>query len=227
MAEGWIKLHRKISDNPLWTSEPFTKGQAWVDLILLANYKRSFFFKRGIKIEVDVGQCAWSELALSKRWKWSRNKVRKFLKVIEKEQQIEQQKNNVTQIVTILNYKEYQEKGTPKGTPKGHQKDTSKEFIKNRKEIYMREFEKSKNTKYKEFVDYLFGKNMLERPLHGVLSIEQQLTEEQFVKVMDRCNEKNKKIGHILTKIENDPKYYKGKKSLYRTLLNWIEDRFV
>ena len=34
---GWIKLWRKFVDDPLWTSEPFTKGQAWVDLLLLAQ----------------------------------------------------------------------------------------------------------------------------------------------------------------------------------------------
>lgn len=51
--EGWIKLHRKLSDNPLWTCEPFTKGQAWVDLILLANHEYNYFYKRGIKIEVQ------------------------------------------------------------------------------------------------------------------------------------------------------------------------------
>ena len=39
MNQGWIKLHRTLQDNKLWYSEPLTKGQAWVDLILLANHK--------------------------------------------------------------------------------------------------------------------------------------------------------------------------------------------
>lgn len=25
MMEGWIKIYRKISENPLWTCEPFTR----------------------------------------------------------------------------------------------------------------------------------------------------------------------------------------------------------
>jgi len=124
---GWIKLYRKLTENSLWTCETFTRGQAWVDLILLTNYKDSFFYKRGVKINVRSGQCAWSELALSDRWGWSRSKVRKFLNDLEKEQQIIQQKNNVTQIVTIVNYNQYQGKKTTDDTPKGQQKDTSKE----------------------------------------------------------------------------------------------------
>jgi len=127
--DGWVKIHRQMSENDLWTCEPFSRGQAWVDMILLANHKPNFFYKRGVKVNVERGQLAWSELALSERWKWSRNKVRKFLKDLEKEHQIEQQKTNVTQVVTIKNYDKFQEKDTKqntKRTPKGHQKDTNK-----------------------------------------------------------------------------------------------------
>jgi hypothetical protein len=125
--EGWISLHRKISENPLWTCEPFSRGQAWVDLILLANHKDGYFYKRGVKIDLLKGQLAWSEVALSDRWSWSRSKVRKFLNDLEKEQQIEQQKNNVTQVITIKNYCFYQEKGQQKDskrTAEEQQKDT-------------------------------------------------------------------------------------------------------
>jgi hypothetical protein len=143
--EGWIKIHRKLSENPLWQCEPFTRGQAWIDLILLTNHEGNFFYKRGVKIDVKRGQCGWSELALSKRWQWSRSKVRKFLKELEKEQQIIQQKSNVTQIITVINYEKYQEKGQQKDTkrtPKGQQKDTNKndKNDKNEKENNIPEF---------------------------------------------------------------------------------------
>jgi len=158
--EGWIKLHRKLQDNPLWTSEPFTKGQAWVDLILLTNHSYSFFYKRGVKIEVDRGQCARSEVELSDRWKWSRSKVRKFINDLEKEQQIKQQKTNVTQILTIVNYDEYQKKEQQseqqkdtKRTPKEHQKDTYKNVKKEKNE---------KNEKESLFIDWwnIYGKKI-------------------------------------------------------------------
>lgn len=126
MAEGWIKLHRKILDNQLWICEKFTRGQAWVDLILLANHEYGFFYKRGIKIELQRGQVGWSELALSARWMWSRTKLRKFLKELEKEQQIIQHKSKVTQVITIINYNSYQINDTTNKTTKEQQKDTNK-----------------------------------------------------------------------------------------------------
>ena len=108
--QGWIKLHRSILENPFWGCEPFARGQAWIDLLLLANYERSFFFKRNVKVEVVRGQVARSEVELADRWKWSRTKVRKFLNDLEKEQQIIQHKTNVTQLITIVNYEKYQQK---------------------------------------------------------------------------------------------------------------------
>lgn len=107
--EGWIKLYRQLLDNPLWSCEVFSRGQAWVDLLLLANFDRSFFYKRGVKIEVERGQVARSEVELADRWRWSRTKVRSFLKHLEKEQQIIQQKTNVTQVVKIINYELFQQ----------------------------------------------------------------------------------------------------------------------
>ena len=93
--------------------------------------------------------------------------------------------------------------------------------------FYDNQIQKTTNEKYHAFVKYLFGENMLKKPLSGVLSITDQLTADEFEKVMEACERKNKKIGDMLTKIENDKKYYKGKTSLYRTLLNWVEDRFI
>ena len=45
---GWVKIHRKIISNPLWSSEPFDKARAWIDLIILANYEAGFIMVRGI-----------------------------------------------------------------------------------------------------------------------------------------------------------------------------------
>lgn len=128
-TKGWIKLHRGICDNPIWQSEPFSRGQAWVDLLLLANHKDSYFYKRGNKVNVLRGQVGRSEVELSDRWRWSRSKVRKFLNDLKKEQQIEQQKTSVTQILTIINYDKYQEKEQQKDsrkTAEEQQKDTYK-----------------------------------------------------------------------------------------------------
>lgn len=114
-------------------------------------------------------------------------------------------------------------------------KDKDKEKDKEKKYIYnafydseLSKIDKEKNDgRYQTLVEYLFGKNKTEDKLAGVLSIQKQLSFKQFEIVMEKCDANKVKLGDILTKMENDPKYYKGKKSLYLTLLNWIDSRFV
>lgn len=134
MNNGWIKLHRQLQENPIWTSHPFTPGQAWVDLLMLANHDEKYILVRGIKIPITRGQVGWSEVRLATKWKWSRTRVRNFLNLLEKEQQIEQQKNNVSLVISIVNYKKYQLKEDSKpsskvdsrSTAEVQQKDTNK-----------------------------------------------------------------------------------------------------
>jgi hypothetical protein len=121
-AEGWIKLYRKLMINDLWIKEPFTRGQAWVDLLLLANHKDGFIRIRGIKIPVLRGQVGWSERKLGDRWKWSRGKVKRFISELQNEKQIDPQKNNETSIITIVNYDLYQE-NRPQNEPQNERQE--------------------------------------------------------------------------------------------------------
>jgi len=105
---GWIKLHRKITENPLYFSEPFNRSMAWIDLLLLANHSENYFFKRGIRVDVNIGQIGYDLDSLAKRWKWSRGKVERFILMLEKDSQVVRQKTNVTTLISIVNYKEYQ-----------------------------------------------------------------------------------------------------------------------
>jgi hypothetical protein len=109
LHRGYIKLYRRVQDNKLWTAEPFTRGQAWIDLIMLANYKDGYIRVRGNRVDIRRGQVGWSQVQLSERWKWSRGKLRRFLDELETDHQIVQQKNFVTSIITIVNYDTYQE----------------------------------------------------------------------------------------------------------------------
>lgn len=72
---SWVKLYRGITSNDLWFSEPFTKAQAWVDLILLASRDGTI-----------TTTYAW----LTERWKWSsKSKTYAFLHFLESEGMIE------------------------------------------------------------------------------------------------------------------------------------------
>jgi len=116
-------LHRQIAENELWFAEPFTKGQAWIDLVLFANHKDGSFWVRGVEVKIKRGQLGWSEVTMAKRWTWSRDKVRRFLKWLETRQQIEQQKvAKITTIITICNYDRFQNDTTDDTTDR-QQKD--------------------------------------------------------------------------------------------------------
>ena len=148
---GWIKIHRQIMDNPLYFSEPFSRTQAWIDLLLLANHKENYFFKRGIKVTVSIGQVGYDIDSLGKRWQWSRGKVERFILHLEKDGNVVRQKNNVSTLISIVKYSEYQSdskaKDKPNDKPNGHQivkqTDTNKneKNEKNEKEIIQSEFD--------------------------------------------------------------------------------------
>lgn len=140
MTSGYIKLYRQLEENHLWTAEPFTKGQAWVDLLLMANYETSKFTVRGIWVTVNPGQLARGERFLAKRWSWSRIKTRMFLDWLEIEQQIKQEKNRVITVISIVNWEQYQGNSTTDRTTDrtterpqiGQQKDQYKNVKKNK-----------------------------------------------------------------------------------------------
>jgi hypothetical protein len=113
---GWICLHRKLQQSTIWDLEPFSYGQAWVDLLLSANHKPGTILVRGVFFKVQRGQVGVSEYTLAKKWKWSRGKVRRFLEWLETEGQVVLQKNNVTSLVTIVKYDDYQHSGTASDT---------------------------------------------------------------------------------------------------------------
>lgn len=138
---GWIKLSRQLSSNDLWLGEAFTRGQAWVDLLMLTNHSDGFIRVSGQKIIINRGQCGWSQLRLSERWKWSRGKTKRFFNELENERMIELKTNNRNTIVTICNYSKFQsanvDDGTPDDTPDdttdGHQTDIKQYTKKNDK----------------------------------------------------------------------------------------------
>jgi hypothetical protein len=90
---------------------------AWIDMLLIANHSDNYFFKRGIRVEVKTGQIGYDLDSLAKRWKWSRGKVERFILMLENDNQVVRQKTNVTTLISIVNYKEYQCDGKPNDKP--------------------------------------------------------------------------------------------------------------
>ena len=82
--------------------------QAWIDLLLLANHKRSSLFVRGNEVICDRGQVARSADTFAKRWKWNKRTVFKFISDLEKRGMVTLQKSPVITVITIVKYDYYQ-----------------------------------------------------------------------------------------------------------------------
>lgn len=71
---------------------------------------------KGQIVELKRGQQARSEVTLSKEWKWSRGRVRRFLNQCENDGMIECKSTHLTSIITICNYDSFQSCDTADGT---------------------------------------------------------------------------------------------------------------
>ena len=107
MSKGWISLHRKIQCHWLWDDKPFSKGQAWIDLLLLANHADKKFLLGNELIDCKAGSFITSELKLMERWGWGKTKTRAFLDVLQKDGMITKKTDRKKTTITIENYSVY------------------------------------------------------------------------------------------------------------------------
>lgn len=125
MAIGYIKLYRQLQDCWIWIDEEeperFTRGQAWIDLLLFANHKdKKIRFNNGFKI-IKRGQYLTSKRKLAERWRWNRRTVDKFLSLLELDEMITTECTTTHTLITIVNYEVYQGDGAQSAPPSAPQ----------------------------------------------------------------------------------------------------------
>ncbi len=127
MDKGWISIHRKIREcDIIWDDKPFSRGQAWIDLLLLANHEDKEILFNGTYTKIERGQRLTSIRKLSEAWGWSRTKTGKFLKELEKAEMLTVKSDTKKTLITIVNYALYQDCDTTEEPPKSHRKATEK-----------------------------------------------------------------------------------------------------
>lgn len=106
---GYIKLHKCIRHNWLWTDEePFDKRSAWIDLLLLASWKDEKRLYGGKLIEFKRGNVHVSLTELASRWKWHRTTVSRFLRLLESDGMVKVNATTHGTTITIVNWDLYQ-----------------------------------------------------------------------------------------------------------------------
>ena len=122
---GWIKIFREIQNNWVWNEKPFSKGQAWIDLIILAKRKDEKFMSKSHMINGKRGCVYKSIQELSNRWGWDRKKATRFLRGLEEDKMITVNTTSNGTTIRIEKYDDFQGNGTTKGQQKGNKRTTN------------------------------------------------------------------------------------------------------
>jgi hypothetical protein len=106
MAEGWIKIHRKLLESYIMRDPVVFK--VWLHILLNVTHKPFEVMFKGDKVLLQPGQWTFGRRQLSRECGVSEMQARRALKVLEKNQQINQQKSNRCSLLTVINWSKYQ-----------------------------------------------------------------------------------------------------------------------
>ena len=196
--QGWIKIHRDLLDNELWSDKPFTKGQAWVDLLLLANHKDKNVLIGSHTEMVERGSFITSELKLMERWGWGRKKVKLFLNFLESQKMIERNANNKRTAITIVNYGFYQDCDLPKEQQK-NSKRTAKEQQRDSTGTAKEHKQERMNERMKEYIDT--NVSIKQHSIQSIIDAWNQL-EPYGIKMIYRINPGSKRCTSLIALLE-------------------------
>ena len=114
--KNYILLNREIRDHWIWEDKPFSKGQAWIDLLLRARFKDGKELYRGELVDRKRGTVYCSMSYLAKEWGWNIKTVKRFLTLLENEQMVTVVSTHRGTSITIENYNKHQLSGSDECT---------------------------------------------------------------------------------------------------------------
>lgn len=170
MAQGWISIHRQLQKHWIWKDKPFSKGQAWIDLIMLANYEDKKIPYKGEVITCERGTVNLSISVLAERWGWGREKTRNFLRLLEADKMVTVNATRHRTTITIENYIFYNNKPSTKPTTNRQQIDITNNINNNNigrftpptvKEVAVYCQERGNSISPEAFVDYYSSKGWM------------------------------------------------------------------
>ena len=229
--KGWIKLHRKVLDCWIWQDKPYDKARAWIDLLLLAMHRDKKMIVENEFMIIPRGSFMTSILKLSERWGWSRNKVIRFLNVLESEQMLNTKRTPKGTLVTIVKYEQYQLHDTTNDTTNDTTKSTTDDTLdgtmnettdelqnKNIKNIYKNDkeyitetvdFEKAWNNTFDRYPKKRKGANSKQNWMRRILAVPEDDREQLAIDIFQAIGlyiEQYKKDKPEDTKFDYIPK---------------------
>lgn len=161
---GWIKLHRKILDNPIVCRDSDYLA-VWTYLLLNATHKEYSAVFSGQKITLLPGQLITGRKSISEQFNISESKVQRILKAFENDRQIEQQTSNKNRIISILSWVEYQDVEQQNEQPVNNKRTTTEQQVNTNKNVKNLRTKELKNKDIKDntaFSDYTENDSLIE-----------------------------------------------------------------
>lgn len=104
---GWIKLHRKLLDSPIWGSPGLVTF--WIWCLMKANTSKKYtFYFNSTEVTLKPGQFITGRKIAAEETGISECSVRKYFKILEKQKMIKRKVTNRYTLVTIVNWGNYQ-----------------------------------------------------------------------------------------------------------------------
>ncbi|WP_216602378.1 hypothetical protein [Ruegeria sp. HKCCD6109] len=122
---GTVNISRKIWRHSAFKPEPFTEREAWMWMVMEASYKPRQKPVGDIWVDLERGQLASSVRFMCDAWGWSKSRVDRFLKRLEKRDMIGTDTGTGVNVITICKYDEYQNGSASSGTPENENRDSS------------------------------------------------------------------------------------------------------
>ena len=107
--QGWIKLHRKITNHWLYKKKPFSKFQAFIDILITANHTDKPVNIGNEIIICKRGECLLSLDSWAEKWGWSKSAVRRYVTLLKKDSIIDTLPCSKTTHLKVLHYETYQD----------------------------------------------------------------------------------------------------------------------
>lgn len=151
--EGWIKIHRKMLENPIICKDSDYLS-VWIYLLLNATHKEIPALFKGKKIMLQPGQLITGRKSIAKQLKISESKIYRVINEYKTEHQIEQQTSNKNSLITILNWNTYQQI-EQQNEHQMNNKRTTTEHKQECKEIYLYLLNKYRVENRNNFSEYM------------------------------------------------------------------------
>lgn len=189
MAAGWIKLHRKLINNPVVMKDTDHLG-VWIYLLTHASHAVQISIFDGKKRKIFPGELITGRSKIALALKLSESKVERIISLFKSELMIRQVSSSKSRLISILKWDDYQiieqeseRKVNNNRTASEQQPDTIKELeeLKNVEKIPFRE-KFFKDQRYLETVMMNWKVNLTQLNQMMDAFLQQLLAEEKIHK---------------------------------------------